>query len=95
MLDNAPLHPDVEQLKSADGNIFVAYFPPNVTCIAQPMDQGVIETMKRLYINDLILQLLGECDFMGFWKRLNFKEALYAVARAWSEFKANNIKKEF
>ncbi|XP_045464221.1 jerky protein homolog-like [Harmonia axyridis] len=95
LLDNAPSHPDVEQLKSADGNIFAAYFPPNVTSIAQPMDQGVIETMKRLYRKDLMLQMLGECDFMEFWKRLNLKEAIYAVARAWSEVKASTIKKAF
>lgn len=95
LLDNAPSHPDVEQLKSADGNIFVAYFPPNVTSIAQPMDQGVIETMKRLYRKDLMLQLLGECDIVGFWKRLNLKEAIYAVARAWSEVKTDHIKKSF
>lgn len=95
LLDNAPSHPDVEQLKSADGNIFVAYFPPNVTSIAQPMDQGVIETMKRLYRKDLMLQLLGECDFMGFWKRLNLKEAVYAIARAWRDVKESNIQRAF
>lgn len=95
LLDNAPAHPDAEQLKSEDGNIFVAYFPPNVTSIAQPMDQGVIETMKRLYRKNLMLQLLGEDDFMVFWKSLNLKEAIYAVARAWSEVKETNIKKAF
>ncbi|XP_050304313.1 jerky protein homolog-like [Anthonomus grandis grandis] len=84
LLDNAPSHPDVEQLKSTDGNIFVAYFPPNVTSIAQPMDQGVIETMKRLYRKDLM-----------YWKRLNLKEAIYAVARAWSDVKVDHIKKSF
>ncbi|XP_050305586.1 jerky protein homolog-like [Anthonomus grandis grandis] len=95
LLDNAPSHPDVEQLNSTDGNILVAYFPPNVTSIAQPMDQGVIETMKRLYRKDLMLQLLGEDDIVGFWKRLNLKEAIYAVARAWSDVKVDHIKKSF
>lgn len=32
---------------------------------------------------------------MGFWKRLNLKEAIYAVARAWSEVKQTNIKRAF
>lgn len=95
LLDNAPAHPDAEELKSEDGKIFVAYFPPNVTSIAQPMDQGVIETMKRLYRKDLMLQLLEEADFMGFWKSLNLKEAIYAAARAWNGVKESNIKKAF
>lgn len=34
LLDNAQSHPDVEQLKSADGNIFVAYFLLNIIPIA-------------------------------------------------------------
>lgn len=95
LLDNAPAHPDAEILKSEDGNIFVAYFPPNVTSVAQPMDQGVIETMKRFYRKDLMLQLLEENDFMGFWKTLNLKEAIYAVARAWNKVKETNIRKAF
>lgn len=32
---------------------------------------------------------------MGFWKLLNLKEAIYVVARPWSEVKETNIKKAF
>lgn len=39
LLNNTRPHPN------EDGNFFVIFFPS----IAQPMDQGVIETMKRLY----------------------------------------------
>lgn len=93
LLDNAPAHPD--ELKSEDGNIFVKYFPPNVTSIAQPMDQGVIETMKRLYRKNLMMQMLGEEDYMKFWKSLNLRDAIYAVARAWEKVKESNIKHAF
>jgi hypothetical protein len=49
LLNNAPSHPSMSILTSEDGNIFVLYLPPNVSSIAQPMDQGVMETMKSLY----------------------------------------------
>lgn len=32
---------------------------------------------------------------MGFWKLLNLKEAIYVVARPWSEVKETDIKKVF
>jgi hypothetical protein len=58
LLDNAPSHPSESILTFED--IFVLYLPPNVTSIVQPMDQGVIETMKRLYRKKLILNLLEQ-----------------------------------
>ncbi|XP_042295721.1 jerky protein homolog-like [Sceloporus undulatus] len=36
LLDNAPTHPDAEELQ--DGNIKAMFLPPNVTTICQPMD---------------------------------------------------------
>lgn len=66
LLDNAPSHPEEAVLKSVDGNIFVAFLPPNVTSIAQPMDQGVIEAMKRLYRKNLMMKLLDDVDLLQF-----------------------------
>lgn len=36
--------------------------------------------------------MLGEHDFMRFWKCQNLKEAIYAVARAWNRVKESNIR---
>ena len=49
LLDNAPAHPDVSVLQSENGNIKAMYLPPNTTAIIQPMDQGVLEALKRRY----------------------------------------------
>lgn len=96
LLDNAPSHPSQSVLKSEDGNIFTMFFPPNVTSIAQPMDQGVIETMKRLFRKDLMMKLISEnTDMMSFWKKLNIKDAIFAVARAWNGVKDINLKRAF
>ena len=44
LIDNEPCHPD--DISSCDGDIFVKFFPSNVTSLIQPMDQGVISTIK-------------------------------------------------
>ena len=51
LLDNAPSHSSARTLVSADGKIKCMYLPPNVTSLIQPMDQGVIENIKRRYKN--------------------------------------------
>ena len=60
LLDNAPSHPDVESLSSSDGEISCLYLPPNTTSLIQPMDQGVLENLKRRYKRDLLLCLLNQ-----------------------------------
>ena len=52
ILDNAPFHPEVECLSSDDGEITCLYQPPNTTSLTQPMDQGVLETLKQCYKRD-------------------------------------------
>ncbi|XP_012264382.2 jerky protein homolog-like [Athalia rosae] len=95
LLDNAPSHPNEEVLESEDGNICVMFFPPNVTSIAKPMDQGVIETMKRLYRRNLMTNLIDDSDLLSFWKSFNIKEAIYAVACAWNGVKSQIIERAF
>lgn len=49
ILDNAPGHPAF--IDDFNPNINVAYLPPNTTSILQPMDQGVIASIKpTIYI---------------------------------------------
>ena len=43
MIVNCPAHPHIENLKAI--KLFV--LPPNTTSITQPMDQGVIRSLKQ------------------------------------------------
>lgn len=52
LMDNAPSHPG-EGLHVGE---IVKFFPPNVTSIMQPMDQGVLEKIKK-YIGVYILNI--------------------------------------
>ncbi|GBN68230.1 Jerky -like [Araneus ventricosus] len=84
LMDNAPAHPDVETLKSE--SITCIFMAPNTTAILQPMDQGLIESMKRRYRKPFLSKLLFEgddddkeivCSSVQFLKALTLKDCLY------------------
>ncbi|KAG5862225.1 hypothetical protein JTB14_023516 [Gonioctena quinquepunctata] len=54
IVDNAPTHPTAELLERENGQFKTTFLPPNVTSLLQPMDQSVIETMKRHYRRQLL-----------------------------------------
>lgn len=97
ILDNAPSHPPAEQLTAENNGIFVYFLPPNVTALVQPMDQGVIENMKRIYRKNLMIQLITneDQDSVKFWKSLNIKEAIFSIADAWRDVKKETIRRAF
>lgn len=96
LLDNAPSHPSAEVLNSIDPDFQVMYFPPNVTSLIQPMDQGVIEKFKRMYRKQMLRRLLlnegtGE-NVVEFSKAMNLKHCCYMVADAWDTLTVENLK---
>ena len=54
LLYNCSAHPDEELLVSKDGLVTAMFLPPNVTSLIQPMDQGVLECLKRTYRKSLL-----------------------------------------
>ena len=54
LLDNCSAHLDEEELISDDGEISTKFLPPNVTSLIQPMDQGVLQTLKKRYKKTLL-----------------------------------------
>ena len=90
LIDNAPCHP--ADISSCDGEIFVKFFPPNVTSLIQPMDQGVISTMKRIYRRNLLKLLLEEDEnLVKFWKKLTIFDAVQLIAKAWDEIQNSTL----
>ena len=58
VLDNCSAHPDETELISKDGKVIAKYLPPNVTSLVQPMDQGVLESLKRRYRRKILEELI-------------------------------------
>lgn len=94
LIDNAPSHPDEEVLCS--GDIKAIFLPPNVTSLIQPMDQGVIEALKKSYRRKMLTYMLGEesqeQQLEELLKKINIKDAIYWLADAWSEIKIETLK---
>jgi len=83
LLDNASAHPGESVLKSEDGNFFVKFLPPNVTALIQPMDQGVIASMKKRYRTNLLKKRIEEGgDLQGFLKDYTILDSLYDINTA-------------
>ena len=99
LLDNAPSHPDVTTLCSQDGTIRAMYFPPNTTALFQPMDQGVLEAMKRRYHKALLQKLLLEDregrSIIEFVKKIDMKDVVYMAAAAWEDVPPSTLVKSW
>ena len=99
VLDNCSAHPNAEDLVSDDGKISALYLPPNVTALIQPMDQGVLETLKRLYKKKLLRRLVIEEEngtgIIAFLKTVNMKVVVDMISESWNEIKATTLRKSW
>jgi hypothetical protein len=97
VVDNAKCHLSEDELQS--GDIKIHFLPPNVTAILQPMDQGVVENLKRNYRKYLLQYLLNEqnggCTLLESIKKINLKEVIYWLADSWNHVKDSTIQKSW
>lgn len=86
-VDNCPAHPkDVEdKLK----NIKLAYFPPNMTSLLQPMDQGIIQNLKQHYRKRIVLKVLANME-EGVSTTVTLLDAIRELSKTWNV----NVKKQ-
>ena len=96
VLDNAPSHPSEDTLNEIDSCFRVMFLPPNVTALIQPMDQGVIEKLKRLYRKQVLRRLLlveneSNDNVVNFSKTINLKDACFMLADALDSLTKQNV----
>ena len=70
---------------SADGKITANFLPPNVTALLQPMDQGVLEAIKRVYRKSILRDLVSQSTFtiQDYLKRIDMTKIVDTVESAW------------
>jgi hypothetical protein len=81
--DNASCHKINETLK----NIKIIFMPPNTTSLIQPLDQGIIRTVKVHYRTQVMRRMLQAVDngtsIIDYAKSIDILKALHMLKRAW------------
>uniref|UniRef100_H3A7H0 HTH CENPB-type domain-containing protein n=1 Tax=Latimeria chalumnae TaxID=7897 RepID=H3A7H0_LATCH len=97
LINNAGAHHGAESLKSADGSIRCEFLLANTTAKVQPMDQGVLATLKRIYRGKLLSYVLNEendeLNLSNIINSISIKDAIYMLAESWKDIQTSTIKK--
>ena len=96
-LDNCSAHPEAEDLISNNGKITARFFRPNVTALIQPMDQGVLESMKRVYRKNLLRDLISKTsnEMIPFLTEINMLDVINRISIAWDQVASDTIRKSW
>ena len=87
IIDNCAAHPVIENLKS----ITLYFLPPNTTSALQPMDQGVIWSLKSKYRTRIVQKVLAAIDQGKQLPVISILEAMKVLALSWSEVSKETI----
>lgn len=84
ILDNCTAHPNLQNLE----NIDLKFLPPNTTSLIQPLDQGIIKTMKTYYrkaMRNFIVETIDVCLIPAsqIARKITVLEAIHMVVNAW------------
>ena len=72
-------------------NVQVKFFPPNMTSIVQPLDQGIIHAFKTKYRRQMLqvkLDAIGSCSQI---KDIDVLDAINFCIKAWEGIKISTI----
>lgn len=89
IVDNCPAHPDVKLR-----NIKLHFFPPNATSVLQPMDQGVIRSLKQFYRKQMLLKIM-ELQESSITKAISILEGINLLSFAWETISSETIRNCF
>jgi len=88
ILDKCPAHPEEDTLVSDDGLVITKFLLANVTSLIQPMDQGVLVSLKRRYRRSLLQDVLLSEDLVDpitFIKSITMKVVVEKISLAWDQ----------
>ena len=96
LLDNCSAHPDESELVSRDGKVIAKFLPPNVTSLIQPMDQGILVSIKHRYKRKFLEELLFQDDecmsIVRFLKQIDMLKVSTIIGASWDEISARSLR---
>ena len=79
IIDNCPAHPAIPNLT----NVQLVFLPPNTTSILQPMDQGVIRSLKAHYRGRVVRLLCRALEKKEPYPKISILQAMKILADSW------------
>ena len=80
IVDNCPAHPHVPDLTAID----LIFLPPNTTSVTQPMDQGVIRSLKAKYRAKVIRKYINAMESNKELPKITILDAMAMLEQSWS-----------
>ena len=91
IVDNCPAHPHVEGLNA----INLVFLPPNTTSKTQPMDQGLIRSLKAHYRCKVVQMYITAIDNNRPLPPINMLLAMHMLVSAWDRVSPSTIQNCF
>ncbi|XP_057310264.1 tigger transposable element-derived protein 4-like [Hydractinia symbiolongicarpus] len=79
IIDNCPAHPSISNLT----NIHLVFLPPNTTSVLQPMDQGVIRSLKAHYRRRVVRLLCSALENNKPLPKISILSGMKILADSW------------
>ncbi|XP_053957785.1 tigger transposable element-derived protein 4-like [Anastrepha ludens] len=83
-VDNCTAYP--KDVRDKLRNIHLAYFPPNMTSLLQPMDQGIIYNMKQHYRKRILTNILTQVDEGNSVMAIDLLQAVRNLSNIWNVY---------
>ena len=80
IIDNCPAHPNVQNLNWVE----LIFLPPNTTSITQPMDQGVIRSLKAKYRSLAVKKQIAALEKGKEMPKFSILTAMFMLTKAWN-----------
>jgi len=88
MVDNCPAHPNCQECLT---NIKLVFLPPKTTSILQPMDQGVIRSLKNHYRRNVLRHAVSMIDKGEKNVKVSVLDAVTFLTQAWDNVSQDTI----
>ncbi|XP_037783522.1 tigger transposable element-derived protein 6-like [Penaeus monodon] len=79
IIDNCPAHPTLSNLT----NVQLVFLPPNTTSILQPMDQGVIRSLKAYYRGKVVRLISRALEEKKPCPKISILQGMKLLADSW------------
>ena len=80
IIDNCTAHPHVEQRNSIE----LTFLPPKTTSHTQPMDQGIIRSLKAKYRSLAVSKLIAALEKKNPVPTISILSAMKMLEKAWN-----------